>query len=81
MTPSPSPTTHPPPVSLPPSTTSAPHPPPSTVPTIPTLPTQLPAVDPEDLNKWLYKDPQGEIQGEVGAIMGYQTKAPPLSNE
>jgi hypothetical protein len=31
----------------------------------PTTPS-LPPYKQEDLNKWLYKDPQGEIQGERG---------------
>ena len=65
MTPSPGPTTS----SLPPSTSAAPSstaitPAPSLPPTHQAQPAPpSPAVDPEDLNKWLYKDPQGEIQG------------------
>ena len=62
--PSPSPTTHPPPSS------SSPAP---SLPAVSPLPKQqLPAVNPDDFKKWLYKDPQGEVQGggRGGRVLG-----------
>jgi len=59
-TPTPSPTTS----SLPrpqPSAPTNPH----ALPTTPAQPPLPKAVNPDDLHKWLYKDPQGEIQGEI----------------
>lgn len=59
-TPTPSPTTS----TLPrpqPSAPTNPH----TLPTTPAQPPLPKAVNPDDLHKWLYKDPQGEIQGEM----------------
>lgn len=62
MTPAPGPTTSslPPTSTTPSSTTIAPHPPTHQQPPPPPSP-----VNPDDLNKWLYKDPQGEVQGQL----------------